>query len=158
MSQIDSGTELSSSLYCFSTVLQWLEKNTFPEESRYANEEHARDMASKFVTAVAASGTTLALVYCSVHPSSAAALFDAATQKGIRVIAGPVLMDSNCPSDLQLPCSEAIPALRGRCKYFPLHPFFSSSFHMLFFMIFRSFLSFIFLYPGVGMDSDKMVR
>ncbi len=48
-----------------------------------------------------ANGTTTALVYCTVHPQSAEALFAEAEARGLRIAAGKALMDRHCPSYLR---------------------------------------------------------
>ncbi len=94
-------------------LLEWLERSTFPEEARFAVPEHAERVAELFCTALAASGTTLAMVYGSVHPRAAHILFQALDRWGLRAIAGPVLMDAHSPEDLTLPAAEALPALEA---------------------------------------------
>ncbi|QKM46347.1 Guanine deaminase [Burkholderia glumae] len=79
-------------------LLPWLDTYTFPTERRFADPEHAREVASFFIDTLLASGTTTALVYCTVHRQSAEALFEASEAKNLRMAAGKVLMDRNCPS------------------------------------------------------------
>ncbi len=92
-------------------LLEWLERSTFPEESRFEDPEHARDVARLFVDRLAAAGTTFAMVYGSVHDVAAHALFDALEDKGLRALAGPVLMDAHCPASLRVEVERAIPFL-----------------------------------------------
>lgn len=82
-------------------LLQWLERYTFPAELAMAEETQARDMAGRFLQQCLAHGTTSAAVFCSVHPHSADALFQAAEALNMRVIAGKVWMDRNAPTGLQ---------------------------------------------------------
>src|SRR5262245_61370528 len=44
-------------------LLDWLAQSTFPEEARFADRAHAERVAVRFCTALAAAGTTRALVY-----------------------------------------------------------------------------------------------
>lgn len=92
-------------------LLAWLARSTYPEEQRFAEPSHAEAVARIFLTATAAAGTTLALAYGSVHPAATHALLAEADRRGLRLIAGPVLMDENCPEALRLPVDRAIPAL-----------------------------------------------
>lgn len=94
-------------------LLDWLDKSTFPEESRFADPDHAAQIADLFVTCLAAAGTTLAFTYSSVHPAACEALFRAADARGMRLIAGPVLMDAHSPEALVLPADRALPALEA---------------------------------------------
>lgn len=82
-------------------LLDWLEHYTFPSERRYADFEVARAAAVKFLNELLRNGTTTALVFATVHPNSVNAFFEAASARNMRVAAGKVLMDRNCPEDLR---------------------------------------------------------
>jgi guanine deaminase len=82
-------------------LLEWLEKYTFPNERRFADGEHARATAGFFVDELLRNGVTTALVLATVHPQSVDAIFQAAQARNLRLIAGKVLMDRNCPEDLR---------------------------------------------------------
>ncbi|MCB9778633.1 MAG: amidohydrolase family protein [Alphaproteobacteria bacterium] len=92
-------------------LLDWLRHSTFPEEARFADAGHARAIADAFCAALAAAGTTLAFVYGSVHPTAADILLQTLADRGLRAIAGPVLMDMGAPDALFLPPDRALPAL-----------------------------------------------
>ncbi|MEZ4316728.1 MAG: guanine deaminase [Myxococcota bacterium] len=94
-------------------LLEWLARSTFPEEQRFAHASHAQRVASVFCERLAAAGTTLSMVYGSVHPGAAEVLFGQLEASGLRAIAGPVLMDANSPEPLILPPDRALPALEG---------------------------------------------
>lgn len=89
-------------------LLDWLARSTFPEEERFADPTHAARVARVFCERLAAAGTTLSMVYGSVHASSADALFTALDRAGLRAIAGPVLMDANSPAALTIPAGRAL--------------------------------------------------
>ena len=82
-------------------LLDWLNRYAFPGEMRFADEQYARDVAVTFIDELVANGTTTALVFATVHKHSADAIFEAAAAKGMRLIAGKVLMDTNCPAELR---------------------------------------------------------
>jgi guanine deaminase len=82
-------------------LLPWLDTYTFPTERRFADPAYARDTASFFVEELLACGTTTALVYCTVHKESADALFTESEARNLRMVAGKVLMDRNCPEFLR---------------------------------------------------------
>ena len=82
-------------------LLDWLNRYAFPGEMRFANEQYAREVAATFVDELVANGTTTALVFATVHEHSADAIFEAASRRRMRLIAGKVLMDSNCPEALR---------------------------------------------------------
>ena len=82
-------------------LLDWLDNYTFPAERRYADPAQAERGAALFLDALLAHGTTAAVVFPTVHKVSADALFAAAQQRGMRLIAGKVLMDRNAPDGLR---------------------------------------------------------
>jgi len=82
-------------------LLAWLETYTFPAERAHADPVVAAVGAERFVRALLAHGTTAAAVFPTVHKTSAEALFKAASARGMRLIAGKVLMDRNAPEDLR---------------------------------------------------------
>jgi guanine deaminase len=82
-------------------LLDWLNDYTFPAEARFADAAYAKTVADFFLDELLASGTTTAMVYCTVHRESVDAFFDAAAARGARMIAGKVLMDRNCPDYLR---------------------------------------------------------
>jgi guanine deaminase len=82
-------------------LLEWLERFTFPAERRFAEREHAVDTARFFLDELLRNGTTTAMVFATVHPQSVDAFFEAAQDRGARMIAGKVMMDRNCPEFLQ---------------------------------------------------------
>ena len=82
-------------------LLAWLEKYTFPTEARFADATHAGEVAEFFCDELLKNGTTTALAFATVHPASVDALFEVAQRRHMRMIAGKVLMDRNCPDSLR---------------------------------------------------------
>jgi len=82
-------------------LLDWLHRYAYPEEARFADVAHARDVADAFLDGLLANGTTTALVFATVHPQSVDAIFEAAAGRNMRLIAGKVLMDRHCPPELR---------------------------------------------------------
>jgi len=102
-------------------LLDWLETYTFPAERRMAEPAEAQAGSQLFVDALLAHGSTSAVVFPTVHKTSVDALFDAALQRGMRVIAGKVLMDRHVPPELcddvagaEADCRELIERWHGR--------------------------------------------
>lgn len=81
-------------------LLDWLERYTFPEESRYNDYELAEKTAAFFLDELLSNGTTTALVFGTVHPESVDAFFSQAAARNLRMICGKVMMDRNAPSNL----------------------------------------------------------
>ena len=82
-------------------LLDWLNRYAYPEEAKFADSGHAREVAAAFIDELLRNGTTTALVFGTVHAHSADAIFEAAEAKGMRLVAGKVLMDCNCPEELR---------------------------------------------------------
>ena len=81
-------------------LMEWLERYTFVEEARYADPAVAESGARFFLDELFRNGTTTAVVYGSVHPQSADALFSQAASRGAAMIAGKVMMDRGAPEAL----------------------------------------------------------
>ena len=81
-------------------LMDWLERYAYPGEMRLADKEYARELAALFIDQLIANGTTSALVFATVHGHSAEFLFEEAFDKGMRLIAGKVLMDRHAPAAL----------------------------------------------------------
>lgn len=82
-------------------LLDWLNGYTFPEETRFADPDHAAAMAPRFFDLLLAHGTTTAVAFCSVHSASSDAFFAEAARRGLRMIGGKVMMDRNAPDGLR---------------------------------------------------------
>jgi guanine deaminase len=81
-------------------LLDWLHNYTFIEEQKFADPRHCARIAAFFLDELIRSGTTTAMVYCTVHPGSADAFFAAAEERAMRMIAGKVMMDRDGPKAL----------------------------------------------------------
>jgi guanine deaminase len=82
-------------------LLDWLHNYTFVEEQKFANPKHCARIAAFFLDELIRSGTTTAMVYCTVHPESVDAFFAAAEERAMRMIAGKVMMDRDAPERLR---------------------------------------------------------
>ena len=81
-------------------LLDWLNTYTFPCERQFEDKAHADKVAKLFLKELLRNGTTSALVFGSVHPTSVNALFEEAERLDLRLIAGKVMMDRNAPDYL----------------------------------------------------------
>ena len=82
-------------------LIDWLNTYTFPEEMRFGDAEYASDVAGRYLDIALAHGTTTMCSYCTIHPESVSAYFDAAEVRGMRVFGGKTCMDRNAPDGLQ---------------------------------------------------------
>jgi len=82
-------------------LLDWLNRYAFPAEAKFSDPAYAQELAGVFLDELLQNGTTTALVFGTVHAHSADVLFEAAQLRGMRVVAGKVLMDRMCPEELR---------------------------------------------------------
>ncbi len=82
-------------------LLPWLENHTFPEEARFADRDHAGEVAQVFLGELLRHGVTTAAVYCTAHPESVDAFMQASDERGLAMIAGKVLQDRHSPQTLR---------------------------------------------------------
>jgi guanine deaminase len=104
-------------------LLDWLNTYTFPAERRYVEPQVAVEGAERFLDALLAHGTTSAVVFPTVHKVSAEALFAGAERRGMRLVAGKVLMDRHAPDGLrddvhqaERDCVDLIQRWHGRAR------------------------------------------
>ena len=83
-----------------SQLIDWLNHYTFIEEQRFADRAHADAVAAFFFDQLLANGTTTAVAFCAVYPSSVDAFFEESLRRGTRMIGGKVMMDRNAPEAL----------------------------------------------------------
>lgn len=84
-----------------SQLLEWLERYTFPTESRFADPEWAAQQAQIFINLLLAHGTTSALVFSTSHLEATDFLFAAAHRYGMALTTGKVMMDRHAPDALR---------------------------------------------------------
>ncbi|HUR89137.1 MAG TPA: guanine deaminase [Ramlibacter sp.] len=82
-------------------LLPWLENYTFPQESRFSDDAHARELAAFFIEELLRHGVTSALAFGTSHPGSVDALLAEAQRRGMRMIAGKVLQDRHSPDGVR---------------------------------------------------------
>jgi guanine deaminase len=89
------------------SLLDWLEKRTLPEEARFTSPDYAAAVASEFVNALLAHGTTSALVFGSHFAPATSLLFEVAQKAGLRVASGLVLSDRLLRPELHVDAETA---------------------------------------------------
>ena len=82
-------------------LLDWLERYTYPAEAGFDDAARARETAEFFLDELLRNGTTTALVFATVHALSVDVFFQCALARNLRMVAGKVLMDRNCPERLR---------------------------------------------------------
>ncbi|KAL4965310.1 chlorohydrolase family protein [Aspergillus stella-maris] len=89
----------NSGLFGSSTLLDWLERYTFPLESSMSNLDTARKAYSTVISRTLSHGTTYASYFATIHVDATNLLADLAFEKGQRALVGRVCMDNPhfCP-------------------------------------------------------------
>jgi guanine deaminase len=82
-------------------LIDWLNGYTFPEEIRFQDPAHAGAIAELYLDLSLANGITTACSFCTIHPASVDAIFAASQARGMRMVAGKVMMDRNAPDGLR---------------------------------------------------------
>lgn len=85
-------------------LLDWLDTNTFPEESKYKDLDYARKAYNIFIDDLKRSGTTRASVFATIHIPATELLMQLLSDAGISAYVGKVNMDRNSPDYL---CEES---------------------------------------------------
>ncbi|CAI1884804.1 hypothetical protein SEUBUCD646_0D00190 [Saccharomyces eubayanus] len=80
-----------------STLLDWLEKYTFPMEAALANQDIASEVYNKVIGRTLSHGTTTVAYYNTIDAKSAKLLAQISSVLGQRVLVGKVCMDANAP-------------------------------------------------------------
>ncbi|RYP69201.1 hypothetical protein DL770_008299 [Monosporascus sp. CRB-9-2] len=78
-------------------ILDWLEKVTFPNESRFSDPAYARRVYSRCVDGFLEQGITTASYYGSMHAEATKILADLCLEKGQRAFVGKCNMNRNAP-------------------------------------------------------------
>ena len=89
-------------------LLEWLNKHTFPYESRFADLDYAEKAYRIFVSDLAASATTRASVFGTIHREATLLLMKAMEEAGLSGYVGKVSMDRNSPDILIEATDQAI--------------------------------------------------
>ncbi|EYD76492.1 Guanine deaminase [Rubellimicrobium mesophilum DSM 19309] len=74
-------------------LIDWLNTYTFPEEMRFRDPAYAAEVAGRTLDLALAHGTTTLCSFCTIHPESVDAFFEAAQAREMRVVAGKTCMD-----------------------------------------------------------------
>lgn len=82
-------------------LIDWLNTYTFPEEARFQDPAYAKEIATRYVDLALAHGTTSFASFCTIHPASVDAIFEASGAKNMCVVAGKTAMDRNAPDSLR---------------------------------------------------------
>lgn len=88
-------------------LMDWLQSQAFPEESRFADEDYAAKAYETFARQMKNSATTRAVVFGTRHAAATEILMDKMEESGIVSLVGKVNMDQNGPDTLIEESAEA---------------------------------------------------
>ena len=81
-------------------LLEWLNRNAFPEESRYADAEYASRAYGIAAATLQKSAATRAVIFATIHTEATLILMDKMEKSGLVSYVGKVNMDRNAPPEL----------------------------------------------------------
>jgi len=81
-------------------LLDWLNKNAFPEEAKYQDSGYARETYARFIDHVKRGPNTRLCVFATIHVPATMLLMDMLEASGLVCLVGKVNMDRNCPEYL----------------------------------------------------------
>lgn len=93
-------------------LLQWLEANAFPEESKFADLEYAEKAYGIFTRQLLHSATTRACIFATIHRPATLKLMELLEKAGLCCYVGKVNMDRNSPDILRETCEESLSETR----------------------------------------------
>ena len=76
-------------------LLEWLNKNAFPEEAKYRDSEYARQAYARFIDHVKKGPNTRLCVFATIHVPATMLLMDMLEESGLVSFVGKVNMDRN---------------------------------------------------------------
>lgn len=82
-------------------LIDWLNGYTFPEEMKFGDPAYAAEISNRYLDLALSNGTTTVCSYCTIHPQSVDAFFEAAHSRNMRIVAGKTCMDRNAPDGLR---------------------------------------------------------
>lgn len=81
-------------------LMDWLDQNAFPEESKFENEEYAKKAYAIFAKALKNSATTRACVFATAHADATLLLMQMLEDTHLKCLVGKVNMDEGAPKNL----------------------------------------------------------
>ena len=82
------------------SLLDWLDKYTFPEEIKYGDRSYACTRAAKFLALILEKGVTSAAVFSTIHDVALEALQASNRDIGLNLVSGITGMDRGAPDQL----------------------------------------------------------
>lgn len=103
-------------------LLEWLQKYTFPEESRFADIKYADAVYQHFVHVLWKNGTMRSAIFATIHPEATTLLADKLASCGLGAMIGLVGMNRNCPEYLSNTTEQVIDGTLRLMKHLENNP------------------------------------
>jgi guanine deaminase len=97
-------------------LMKWLERFVFPSEARCADPAYALRIATWFFDEMVRNGTTLGVVFSTIHKDATNVAFEVANAVGCRVIMGKVMMNTNAPPALTENLQDSLNGSEELCQ------------------------------------------
>jgi guanine deaminase len=97
-------------------LMTWLKRFIFPSEGRCADPQYALGIANWFFDELVRNGTTLGVVFSTIHKEATDIAFQVASERGCRAIMGKVLMNANAPDYLTEDINASLSASEELCE------------------------------------------
>jgi len=98
------------------TLLDWLERYTFPTERGLAQLPKAQEVYGRCVRTTLSSGTTTACYFATIHREPSLALARTCADLGQRALIGKVCMDRNSPPDYSETTAASLAETEAFCQ------------------------------------------
>jgi len=97
-------------------LMKWLERFVFPSEARCADPAYALQISNWFFDELVRNGTTLGVVFSTIHKEATDIAFEVASKVGCRAIMGKVMMNVNAPPALTENLNDSLKASHELCQ------------------------------------------
>ena len=96
-------------------LMKWLERFVFPSEARCADPDYALRIATWFFDEMVRNGTTLGVVFSTIHKQATDIAFEVANSVGCRAVMGKVMMNTNSPAALTEKLGDSLQGSADLC-------------------------------------------
>lgn len=97
-------------------LMKWLERFIFPSEARCADPAYALRISTWFFDEMVRNGTTLGVVFSTIHKEATDVAFQVASALGVRAIMGKVMMNTNAPPALTENLNDSLQGSEELCR------------------------------------------
>ncbi len=104
------------------SLLDWLDRVTFPNEARWADADYAAAMTERVIDQLMSVGTTSFAAYATVHHEATKRALDCCAHRGLRAVVGQVLTDQEAPDSMLRDAGECIAETEALLNDWPSQP------------------------------------